>query len=345
MRNKINLKPLAYVIAGMAFAPTTVFAGETGFIAPPMVSIPAGVFAMGSDDGGEDEKPVRQVSVPAFQMGKYEVTIAEFSKFIEATGYKMPNQCTHRLDENLGFRNGGGERVGSWDNNSQALSEFHPVVCLSRTDAINYAKWLSAKTGQHYRLPTEAEWEYTARAGTTSRYFFGDEQDRHKACDYANVMDLYAVNRSSSQPCNDKEVITSTVGIYKPNQFGVHDLIGNIAEYLIDCYQESYEGAPIDGSAVTKKDCQRYVVRGGTWQFKAFSSSMRRGFPDNDWVGALEGFRLALDTKGKALPSQKGDKAFLKKLAIAQDKVKALHKNIARETTDKDSRNFSSMLQ
>ncbi|WP_052748998.1 SUMF1/EgtB/PvdO family nonheme iron enzyme [Arsukibacterium ikkense] len=329
MRNKIQLQPLAVVIAAITLASSSAFAAETRFIKPPMVSIPAGVFAMGSEDGPDNEKPVRQVAVPAFQMGKYNVTIAEFRKFIDATGYNMPNQCTHRLNESLGFLNGEGERDGSWDNNSQALSEFHPVVCLSRTDAINYTKWLSAETGKHYRLPTEAEWEYTVRAGTTTRYFFGDEEDSHQACDYANVMDLFASKRSSSQPCYDKEVIASTVGIYKPNPFGVHDLIGNVAEYLADCYQESYQGAPRDGSALIQKDCQRYVVRGGSWQFKAFSSSQRHAVPDNDWVGALEGFRLALDTRGKALPSQTGDKVFLKNLAIAQANVQALHKSIA----------------
>lgn len=335
MRRKIKLKPLAIVIAGLTLASASAFGDETAYIEPPMVSIPAGDFIMGSDQGREDEKPIRKVSVRAFQMGKYEVTIAEFRKFIEATGYKMSNQCMHRIGEKW-F--GSGERDGSWDSNIYASSEFHPVVCISRIDAISYAKWLSDLTGQHYRLPSEAEWEYVARGGTTTRYFFGDEKNNVKACEYANVSDLHAKNMSvklykatyhsayTIQDCNDNEVIVSTVGIYKPNPFGVHDLIGNVVERLADCYQNSYEGAPYDGSAVTKKDCTTYAARGGSWHWEAFSSSSRNPMGD-DFLAALEGFRLALDTDGKVFPSQQGNKLFLKKLAKAQAAALALHKN------------------
>ncbi len=340
MRKTIKLKPLALILASFTLVSSPVFGGETGYIEPPMVSIPAGDFMMGSELGNDDEKPVRKVLVPAFQMGKYEVTIAEFRKFIEATDHKMSNQCTHRIGEK--WLNTG-PRDGSWNNNIYALSEFHPVLCTSRTDSINYAKWLSSETGKHYRLPTEAEWEYTTRAGTTTRNFFSDEKDSSKSCEFANTFDLHAKNMTFQlynatyntgrriNPCSDNEVIVAMVGLYQPNPFGVHDLIGNVVERTADCYQDSYEGAPLDASAVTKKNCTSFAARGGSWHWSAESSSQRFPMGNDSLVDtppyAIEGFRLALDTDGKVLPSQQGNKAFIKALTKAQAKAKVLHKD------------------
>ena len=334
MKKRTSLSSLALVVAGLVSISSSAFAGNTTYIEPPMVSIPAGEFLMGSDRGRADEKPVHKVTVPAFQMGKYEVTIAEFRKFIEATNYPMSKTCTHRIGQRW-F--GSGEKDGSWDNNIYSKNEYHPVVCISRTDAVNYTKWLSEQTGKHYRLPTEAEWEYTVRAGTNTRFFYGDEFDSSKACQYANLSDMHAKKLSGKlfdapyndayviQPCSDNEVIISTVGLYKPNPFGVYDLLGNVVERLADCYEDSYNGAPIDGSARVKKDCKNYVARGGSWHWEAFTSSQRMRMSE-DFLAALEGFRLALDTGGKQLPSQSGSKHFVKNLAIAQTKAKAEHK-------------------
>ena len=213
------------------------------------------------------------------------------------------------------------------------------MVCVTRTDAINYANWLSEQTGKHYRLPTEAEWEYTLRAGTNTRFFYGDELVSAEACKYANLSDLHANNMTEKlygapyhnytiQPCNDNEVLLSTVGLYEPNPFGVYDMLGNVVERLADCYENTYEGAPTDGSARTAENCQSYVARGGSWHWEAYRSSHRMEMGD-DFLAALEGFRLVLDTDGKAQPSQPGTASFLKGLAKAQKKAKKAHKKTA----------------
>jgi formylglycine-generating enzyme required for sulfatase activity len=160
MRNKIKLQPLAVVNAAITFASSSAFAAETRFIEPSMVSIPAGVFAMGSEDDREEEKQVRQVAVHAFQMGKYELTVAEFKKFIAGTGYEMPDNCYQLVLTGL-------QELSSWDNNIYNFSDYYSVVCLLRQAAVDYAIWLFEQTGKKYRLPTEAEWEYSSRAGTS----------------------------------------------------------------------------------------------------------------------------------------------------------------------------------
>ncbi|KZN63835.1 hypothetical protein N473_16080 [Pseudoalteromonas luteoviolacea CPMOR-1] len=306
---------------------------QSAYIEPPMISIPTGSYMMGSEQGRADEKPVRKVTVPAFQMGKYEVTVAEYRKFIEATGYESSKGCVHRIGPQW-F--GSGEHDGTWDDNMYVLSEFHPVVCVSRIDAINYAKWLSKVSGAQYRLPTEAEWEYAARAGTTSKYFFGGEHRAKEACRYANIADLHAYSLSDKlynapysqdaiNTCNDNEVMISTVGLYKSNGFGLHDMEGNVVERLADCYQDNYEGAPVDGSAVIKKECEVFVARGGSWHWPVFGSS-RRMMMYEDFFAALEGFRLVKDTQGEALEASRGSLWFVKLLEQAQKKAKMKHK-------------------
>lgn len=326
---------LAVSVASSFFYTNQILADDS-YYAPPMVSIPAGEFMMGSDRGKEDEKPVRKVSISAFQMGKNEVTVAEYRKFVEDTGYQGANACTHRIGKRW-F--GSGESDGNWQNNTFATNEFYPVVCVSRTDAINYAKWLSDKTGQHYRLPTEAEWEYTVRAGTTTRFFYGEQAQSEQTCKFGNLSDYHAANMSGKlydahytsvytiEPCVDGEVMQSVVGLYEPNPFGVHGLLGNVVERLADCYVDNYQDAPSDGSAVVKDDCQTYAARGSSWHWQAFTSSER--FPmSEDFIAGLEGFRLALDTGGEQLPSQVGSEVFNKRLAKAQQQAKAEQETI-----------------
>lgn len=335
MQYRSLLFPLSIpsLLSSVILSHTNAVAGQkitAAYIEPPMIAIPAGNFYMGSDRGQDNEKPAHKVSMPAFQMAKYEVTIAEFRKFIEATHYQAPQECTHRIGDKW-F--GSGKSDGSWDNNIYAHSEFHPVVCITRKDAIAYAKWLSQQSGKQYRLPTEAEWEYALRGGTYTRYFYGDEPLSGKSCEYANLSDVYALHESPKQydasyksgytiePCNDHELTTSVVGLYKANPFGIHDMIGNVVERLADCYQNSYHDAPTDGSAVTKEQCDTYVARGGSWHWEAHRSSQRMPIGDN-FVAALEGFRLVQDTQGQALPNQQGNQTFVKLLTHAQEHAK-----------------------
>ncbi|MGE0702175.1 MAG: formylglycine-generating enzyme family protein, partial [Hyphomicrobiaceae bacterium] len=143
----------------------------------------------------------------------------------------------------------------------------HPVVCVSWSEAKQFSDHLALATGRPYRLPTEAEWEYAARAGSSSRYFFGEfEVD---LCDYGNVRDMGSFKTSTIQPlvvaCRDGSRFTSAVGSFKPNAFGLYDTIGNVWEWVEDCRLSDYNTANADGSAPIVPDCKGRVARGGSW--------------------------------------------------------------------------------
>ena len=156
----------------------------------------------------------------------------------------------------------------NWKNPGFAQTDAHPVVCVSWDDAQAYVKWLSLRTGAVYRLPTEAEWEYVARAGTkTARYYQDDKQ-----CDYANGLGQETKSIADASwtlaECSDGHVYTAPVASFGENQFGLFDLLGNVLEWTEDCWHENYQGAPEDGSAWKETnggDCSRRVVRGGSW--------------------------------------------------------------------------------
>jgi formylglycine-generating enzyme required for sulfatase activity len=214
-------------------------------LGPKMVRIPAGWFRMGDIQGSgrDDEKPVHWVSVNKFAMGKYEVTFAEYDKFANATGRKKP--------EDLGW--GRGNR---------------PVIWVSWYDAVAYTEWLSQQTGQQYRLPTEAEWEYAARAGTKTSRYWGNNPN--KACNYANVYDNTS-NKENGFPwehhkCTDDYANTAPVGKFRANNFGLYDTIGNVWEWVADRWHKDYTNAPNDGRIWTDGANKNYRVRrGGSW--------------------------------------------------------------------------------
>ena len=157
----------------------------------------------------------------------------------------------------------------SWRNPGFAQDDKHPATCVSWEDADAYVTWLSQVTGRRYRLLTEAEWEYAARAGTTTTRYWGD--DTGKTCEYANGADrstAAAVPGADTWPvanCDDLHAYTAPVGSYRPNAFGLHDMLGNVEEWTQDCWVGNYHGAPTDGSAVAAGDCYLRVVRGGSW--------------------------------------------------------------------------------
>lgn len=226
---------------------------------PEMVVIPAGRFMMGSptDEKGRDsdEGPLHEVSVKSFALGRTEVTLGEFRRFVRATGYKTDAErdvgdkgCFAR-DKSDGKWEW---RVGRyWDNPGFKQNDKQPVACLSWNDAKEYVKWLSNASGKSYRLPSEAEWEYAARAGSvTARYYWGNNPD--EACRYANVTDQTTHEGQSwaiKHECRDGHWFTAPVANYAANAFGLHDMIGNVWEWVEDCYHDSYSGAPTDGSA------------------------------------------------------------------------------------------------
>lgn len=314
------------------FCPS-LLAAATNIIEPPMVDVPAGEFRMGGgkpymSNEAEDPKslPIHSVRVPAFKMGKYEVTVKEFRQFVQATGYKVPEQCRHEPGPNW-FP---GETPGTYDRNALTDNDFQPAVCIGWPAAMAYAKWLSAETGKHYRLASEAEWEYAARAGSASVYPLGE--DVNQVCASANVSDrsaeFVALSRFGASyhgfmggfaTCDDGAGVASVVGLYQPNAWGLYDMIGNVSEWTQDCWNETHQNAPGDGSARQNGACDKRVLRGGSWHWRNISASSRHGMPV-DFIGSIEGFRLVLSPDSAVDADEAPSaKAFERELKAAQD--------------------------
>jgi formylglycine-generating enzyme required for sulfatase activity len=223
-----------------------------GSEAPEMVVIPAGEFRMGdiTGNGDDDEKPVHHVSVESFAMGRYPVTVGEFRSFVKATGYKTEAE---KGDGAYVWKDGWKKlKDANWRNPYFSQTDNHPVVCVSWNDAVAYAEWLSKQTGQAYRLPTEAEWEYAARGGTETDYWWGNEIGDNRANCY----------NSGSQWSNQS---TSPVGSFKANQFDLFDTVGNVWEWCADNWHKNCKGAPTDGTVWKGGDESLRVLRGGSW--------------------------------------------------------------------------------
>ena len=233
---------------------------------PEMVVLPAGSYRMGSpsyEQGrDEDEGPVHEVTISAsFAIGRHEVTVAEFGRFVDATGYSAGSSCRTYEGGEWESRAGRG-----WRNPGFGQSGRHPVACVNWNDAQAYAAWLSRETGEKYRLPSESEWEYAARAGTATARYWGEGESGQ--CRHANGADASAKERYSGwtvASCRDGHVHTAPAGSFAANGWGLHDMLGNVWEWTEDCWNGSYSGAPSDGSAWEYGDCARRVLRGGSW--------------------------------------------------------------------------------
>jgi formylglycine-generating enzyme required for sulfatase activity len=236
---------------------------------PEMVVVPAGAFVMGSraSEAGrsDNEGPQHAVKINyPFALGRLHVTVEQFTAFVADTGYDAEGKCfvfeVGKVEEKQGR---------SWRNPGFPQTAAHPAICLSLNDANAYVTWLSRKTERSYRLLTEAEWEYAARAGTSSRYFFGD--DEKELCRYADGADQTAKSTIPGAqswtvaPCSDGYAYTAPAGTFLPNAFGLHDMHGNAWQWVEDCWHANYAGAPSNGSAWTSGDCTIRAVRGGAW--------------------------------------------------------------------------------
>jgi formylglycine-generating enzyme required for sulfatase activity/DNA-binding winged helix-turn-helix (wHTH) protein len=235
-------------------------------VCPEMVELPSGEFMMGSpeDERGREqfEGPQRRVIIAKrFALGVLEVTVDQFETFVAETGMTVGSTC-HKVDTNTArwsvtessFRQPGFNITGS-----------HPAVCVSWHEAQAYAAWLGRRTGKPYRLPSEAEWEYAARAGTTTRYSFGS--DESELCRHARFADLGSRFRWRGA-CRSGETTfgPSHVGRLKPNPWGLFDMHGNAWEWVADCWAADPGGLPTDGSALVRPGiCEVGVVRGGSW--------------------------------------------------------------------------------
>ena len=233
---------------------------KAGGRGPSMINVAAGTFRMGGASAivSSDEVPRHNVTIKPFAVGIYEVTFAEYYKFAGATGRKKP-------------KNNG------WDVKN------HPVVDVTWDGAHAYTRWLSKQTGKRYRLLSESEWEYVARAGTTRSFWWGTKQGTGNAHCFDCKSDY-----STSKPAK--------IGTYKPNSFGLYDTAGNVFEWVHDCYHRNYEDAPNDGSVWEGGDCDVRVVRGGAYRSPA--SSMRVENRENfksDKGQYNVGFRVARD--------------------------------------------------
>ena len=228
---------------------------------PEMVVVPAGSYQMGSpsyEQGRREyEGPVHEVTIAApFAIGVYEVTVAEFGQFVDETGYSVASSC-------LTYEGAGFHTDRSWRNPSFGQGGRHPVTCVSWNDAQAYAAWLSQETGEEYRLPSESEWEYVARAGTsTPRPWVEGEAGQ---CRHANGADASDYSVLTVESCRDGHAHTAPVGSFAASGWGLHDMLGNVWEWTEDCWNDSYGGAPLDGSAWEHGYCGRRVLRGGSW--------------------------------------------------------------------------------
>ncbi len=264
---------------------------------PQMVVVPAGSYRMGSpthEEGRFDrEGPVHEVRIPEpFAVGVYEVTRGQWSAFVEETGYSAESPCWTVEGDKWKEKS---ESREDWRHPGFSQGDAHPVVCVSWGDAQSYVKWLSVKTEEEYRLLSESEWEYVARAGTSTSSYWGDGE--RGQCRHANGADRAAKRRYSdwkAASCDDGSVYTAAVGSYEENGYGLHDVLGNVAEWTSDCWNESYAGAPRDGSAWGRGVCSSRVVRGGNWSYKSQSlrSANRWKFPIGLRNNRL-GFRIA----------------------------------------------------
>ena len=244
---------------------------------PELVVIPAGgSFVMGAEKAEGDswgmlermssnERPVAAITIAhSYAIGRTEVTRAQFAEFVEETGFKTKKGCFHLTSRGWSMQ----PRL-SWRDNSLGGSNDHPVPCLRRAEMLAYLDWLSDKTKHVYRLPSEAEWEYAARANSKFPTFWGE--DWTQACAFQNGADQTFVKVAAGIPygqfadCNDGYAFTSPVASFEPNAFGLYDVAGNVSEWTADCYAEGHADAPRNGTPYTKRSCRAWVAKGGSW--------------------------------------------------------------------------------
>jgi len=215
-----------------------------GTPAPEMTALAGGTYIRGDARGDVDEQPPAPVTLQPFAIGIHELTFDEYDRFCDDTRRDKPDDS-------------------GWGRGR------NPVINVSWEDAEAYTAWLSRQTRKRYRLPTDSEWEYAARGGTQSRYWWGEETGLARAnCEGCGS--LWDGDR------------TAPVGKFSPNPFGLHDTAGNVFEWVADCYHNSLAGLPADGTAFDKPDCGKRVIRGGAWSFppaEARSANRWRDFP------------------------------------------------------------------
>ncbi len=260
---------------------------------PELVEIPAGSFIMGCTAGWDDsaggcrsnEFPPHSVDVGAFRLGRYEVTIGQFKHFVAETQYLTIAEQNNQGCAVANPSSPGGWIIDAklnWRNPGFVQTDSHPVVCISWQDAQHYVAWLNTKTQNQYRLPSEAEWEYAARAGRVTAFYWGGKGNRR----FANYQGVGA---------DEKWLNTAPVGRYSSNDFGLHDMSGNVWEWTASCWRDNYQMPEVSTENCGTSHARR-ARRGGAWDnsppsirsaYRSSGSEVERSY--------LYGFRVAHD--------------------------------------------------
>ena len=254
-----------------------------------MVVVPAGTFVIGSSPAerehegvpetfGSHEGPQVKITIgKPFAFATTETTKAQYARFVAATNRPIPTEC---YDYNPAEDSWGGTpgKVVNWQNTGFTQTDNHPAACISWQDAADYAAWMAKTTGQKYRLATEAEWEYAARAGTTTARPWGDSVTQ--ICNKARIMTsgtFEAINKGESWAgelvCAEDESYTKPVGSYDPNPWGIYDTLGNLWEWVDDCAAPDHSKLPTDGSAQTAAnggECDHRITKGGAFHSRVW---------------------------------------------------------------------------
>jgi formylglycine-generating enzyme required for sulfatase activity len=254
---------------------------------PDLVPLPQDSFNMGSLESDPRHKPNESPQHPVrilyrLAVGKYEISRAQFAAFADKSGYGAGhNGCLAMADMEAVQAGTKKEGSNNWRQPGFSQDDNQPVTCISWNDAQSYVSWLRQQTGKSYRLLTEAEWEYAARAGTSTSYSWGN--------------DIGDGNANCSR-CGSKwdSTQTSPVGSFRPNAFGLYDMHGNVREWVQDCYAEDYNGAPTNGGSREDVECTFRVMRGGAWGYVPVSA--RSAYRAWNYPGSqlnTDGFRIA----------------------------------------------------
>jgi formylglycine-generating enzyme required for sulfatase activity len=263
-------------------------------ISRSMVHVKGGCFPLGNVFGGGwlREKPVHEVCVNNYYLGKHEVTVGEFRKFVNATGYKTEAEkqdgC-HSWEGRMEIK----REKYNWHNPGFPQTENHPVVCVTWNDADAFIRWLNSKAGRTYRMPTEAEWEYAARnRGKKYKYSWGNGEPSGNIADEAAERDLSV--KAGWTGYDDGYAFTSPVGSYKPNDLGMYDLSGNVYEWVSDWYVKDYYKSSPKKNPQGPDTGTLKILRGGSWNpLPALVKTTNRFMAGTGARGSWMGFRLA----------------------------------------------------
>ncbi len=276
-------------------------------------TLPAGCTYIGSPqyelDRNNDEKKHR-VCLTSFEISDHEVTVKEFKTFVEATGYITDAEINYQKKGCWSFD---AKQTPSWNwfgwanwkmpTAGKNARNDDPVTCISFYDITQYIQWLNQISGEHYRLPTEAEWEYAARAGTSSTYTWGNNP--RLACQYANIADqspLQEVIWPAPFPCQDMHFFSAPVKSYRPNKFGLYDMLGNVWEWTCSIYEPHFNGSQQACSNILPLDTHYLAVRGGGWNADPARARLSYRNWEAPWVRmATWGFRLVKEKKLKRI--------------------------------------------